>query len=237
LADTDPIVLWTETVFDTVQDRGAIEAFIRANNITLVIIDTLATYLLVQDETDNSAVTIRMKPYVDMAHQTGTTILFIHHERKSREGATDGTQAIRGGGAILALADVSFQLQKDGGTTHRKLKIVGRYQEITPALHLDYRDEEYVCLGTPEEAWRTLQRERAYAVLARAAPGLTVDEVVDKSGMKKGAARAALEDAYGKTVDRTGIGRRGDPYRYHRLSTPVQEDGAPAAAEKELAEV
>jgi predicted ATP-dependent serine protease len=236
--EADPIWLWTETVGDTPEDREKLRQLICDQSITLVIIDTLATYLMLKDETDNSSVTLRMKPYVDMAHESGAVILFVHHERKNRDEGDDDSRAIRGGGAILGLADVAFQLQKEGSGTKRRLKIVGRYQEIPRSLKLDYVDEGYVCLGTPEESSRLFQQAKALAVLPVEAPGLTVVETAAEAGMKDRAARTALDDARSaKKAERTGSGKKGDPFRYLRIATSLQDDRAPAAEEKEFAEV
>jgi hypothetical protein len=183
--------------------------------------DTLATYLMVKDETDNSEVTRKLAPYVDMAHVTGATILFVHHERKNRDEGGDDTRAIRGGGAILGLSDVAFQLKVDGAPTRRRLKSAGRYQEIPRTLQLDYRNDEYVSLGTPDEATREEKRAKVVAVLPTTEPGLTVPEVATKAGLGERAARVALEDAFGQgqgSVTRKGAGRKGDPHRYWHIS-------------------
>ena len=218
---TDRIWLWTEGVKEAPKEREDIRQFVGENKIGLVIIDTFASYLMIADETDNSVVTLRMKPYVDLAHSTGTAILFVHHERKrSNAPGEDDTRAIRGGGAILGLADIALQLQRDGNGNKRRLKIVGRYQDIPHALSLSYQDDEYVCLGTPEEHARAVQEDKILAALGTTTPGCTVDEVAATVGMKPGAVRRILEDLHGvKKADRQGAGKKNDPYRYHRVST------------------
>lgn len=243
MTEDDPIYLWTDTVADTPKDREKLEQFIRESNIALVIIDTLASYLLVQDETNNSEVTRRMKPYVDMAHTTGATILFVHHERKNRDEGGDDTRAIRGGGSILGLADVSFQLQKgSGGPTRRRLKIVGRYHDIPRSLELDYVNDEYISLGTPEEHTRAAHRGKVLTALPTDGSGLTAKEAATKTGLKEKAARTALEDAYSRRLaTRSGNGRRGDPFRYlgvcESTDTPALVPVIGEADEKEVAEV
>jgi hypothetical protein len=244
MTETDPIWLWTETVADTPADQPKIRQFITERGIALIIIDTFATYLMLQDETDNSAVTRRLKPYVDMAHTTGTTILFVHHERKNRdEGGGNDTRAIRGGSAILGLADLAFQLQKEaGGGTRRRLNISGRYQEIPRSFELDYRDDEYISLGPPEEHTRAAHRRRVLAALPTDGPGLTAKEVATKTGLKEKAARTALEDAHNHALaTRSGAGRKGDPFRYWRVSesadTPTLVPAIGDTNEKEIAEV
>ena len=184
---------------------------------------------MVQDETNNSAVTQRLKPYVDMAHTTGTALLFVHHERKNRDEGEDDTRAIRGGGAILGLADLAFQLQKvPGGGTQRRFKSVGRYSEIPPSLMLDYVDDEYVSRGAPEEAGRAAQREKVLTTLPTSGLGLTTKEVATKAGLKEKAARTALEDAYSLgAAHRSGAGKKGDPFRYVR--GPEATDTAPGS--------
>jgi KaiC/GvpD/RAD55 family RecA-like ATPase len=241
--ENDTIYLWTEGVEDTEKDRKALHQFILAHKIALVIIDTFASYLQLQDEIDNSAVTRRMKPYLDMAHATGTTtILFVHHERKTRDEGTDSTRDIRGGGAILGSADLAFQLRKEsGGGGRRQLKIVGRYSEIPASLALDYVAGEYVSLGTPEEAGRAAQREKILAALPSSGPGLTLVEATLKTGLKEKATRTALEDAHSLGfAGRTGDGKKGDPFRYVRVSvSPISAPDSliDEAKEREVAEV
>ena len=221
--EVDPIYLWTEGVEDTNGDRKKLQKFIQDQNIALVIVDTFASYLLIPDEIDNSEVTRRLKPYVDMAHTTGATILFVHHERKNGEEGEDSARAIRGGGAILGMADLAFQLQKQGAGARRRLRIVGRYQEIPRSLTLDYVDDEYVSLGTPEEAGRTAQRERVLAILPNGGLGLTVKEVATTMQSKEKAVRTALEDAFSRGwARRFGVGKKGDPFRYLQALEPTE---------------
>jgi KaiC/GvpD/RAD55 family RecA-like ATPase len=222
MTDTDPIVLWSETASDGQGERGELQEFIREHGIVLVIVDTFASYLLVKDETNNSDVTVRLKPYVDIAHDTEATILFVHHERKNQDGGDDGTRSIRGGGAILGLADLSLQLQQEGGGTGRRLKIVGRYKGLPQSLKLDYQNDEYVSLGTTEEHTRKAQRDKIVAVLPTIGAGLTVQEAVKAvTGLKLSTARGALDDAFtAGEVTREGAGKKGDPFRYRRIVPP-----------------
>ena len=237
LEPTDPerVWLWTETVEDTEADRRRIREFISERENVLVIIDTLTSYLLLTDETNNSVNTARLKPYVDLAHETGATFLFIHHLRKNRDDGTNDIRAVRGGSSIAALADAIYQLQKGGGTK-RKLSITSRYRDVPRSLLLDYPgwpDGEYVCLGPPEEHASAARREKAVAVLPTTGAGLTVKEVVERVGMKPGATRRALEDARtskGATVMRTGKGTRSDPHRYVRTGSTTDAQTAAADA-------
>lgn len=237
VTDPERVWLWTETVEDTAADRQRIREFISGRQNVLVAIDTLTSYLLLPDETNNSVNTARLKPYVDLAHETRTTFLFIHHHRKNGDDGPDNSdiRVVRGGTAITALADAIYQLQKvsGGGTTKRKLTITSRYRDVPRSLMLDYPDwpdGEYVCLGTPEEHADAARREKAVAALLTTGAGLTVKEVADRIGMRPGAARRALEDARTSKPDtliRTGNGAKGDPYRY--LLAETATDAAEAA--------
>src|SRR5262245_49045653 len=186
MSDTDPVWLWTVGVKDSPDDRTKMQQFISDKNIVLVIVDTLASYLLLEDETNNSQATGRLKPYVDMAHTTETTIVLVHHERKNGGPDGDSTSAIRGGSAILGLADIAFQLQHEsGGGTARRLMIVGRYSEIPSSLKLNFEKDHYVSLGTPEEATQAARLATVLAVLPQSGAGLTVEEVSEKTGLGK----------------------------------------------------
>jgi hypothetical protein len=64
-----------------------------------------------------------------------------------------------------------------GGGTGRHLKITGRYSRFTPqSLRLDYRDDAYVSLGTPEEHKSANRRDQVLAVLPIVGAGLTAME-------------------------------------------------------------
>jgi hypothetical protein len=117
------------------------------------------------------------------------------------------------------------------------LKISGRYQDVPKAVQLDYQDDEYVWLGTPDETGRASKRAKVNRVLPAEEPGLTVEEVALSAGLKPKAARTALEESHSLGLsDRSGLGRKGSPYRYWRIGEvdEPQEQGDPLSQLREM---
>lgn len=91
------------------------------------------------------------------------------------------------------------------------------------AVQLDYQDDEYVWLGTPDETARASKRAKVNRVLPAEEPGLTVEEVALSADLKPKAARTALEESHGlELVGRSGLGRKGSPFRYWRIAAVVE---------------
>jgi len=101
--------------------------FIVANNIRLIVFDTLAHFL--RPELDKVRNALNAYDYTSsvlervaqVANETGCTFVFVHHDRKG-EGETD-EQRVLGTTALTAAADVVLQLQPvgdDAGVTTLK---------------------------------------------------------------------------------------------------------------------
>jgi hypothetical protein len=137
------------------------------------------------------------------------------------------------------MVDLAFQLHKlPSGGSRRTLKAVGRYQEIPRNLLLDFVEDEYVSLGTPEEAGREAQRERVLLALSACASGLTTKEAAAKTQLKERVVRAALEDAYSHGAAlRSGAGKKGDPFRYSVAPDAIDIPPVTVVTDRELTEV
>ena len=83
----------------------ALRDFIYQHNIGMVVLDTLSRYWNVRDENDNAGVVREVSPFLDLAHETGCTVVLVHHESKS--GGENG-RGIRGASSLLALAFVAI---------------------------------------------------------------------------------------------------------------------------------
>jgi AAA domain len=232
MKDTDPVWVQTTPGQDDPDTLGDLEAFVREKGIRFVLVDTLASFVGIRDETDNAELTRHLKPILHICRRTEAVIALIHHERKS---GGEGGRGIRGGGAILALVDQAFELQGTGAGNERRLKIVGRYKaETGTELILDYVDERYICRGTPEDRIRQAQAEKVHATLPLEGDGYTVAEVAELVKLSRGATRQTLEDLFRTTplkATRTGAGKRGSPFRYRRAD--VADRGAEAAEPQE----
>jgi hypothetical protein len=118
LGDCEDFSIWDKRRFGVAPRVGALEwwkEFIVANNIRLVILDTLAHFL--RPELDKVRNALNAYDYIgsvlervaQVANETGCTFVLIHHDRKG-EGDTD-EQRVLGTTALTAAADVVLQLQ------------------------------------------------------------------------------------------------------------------------------
>jgi RecA-family ATPase len=108
----------------------------------LLLIDTIAEYCGIQDESDNAEIMKRLAPLKRSAREHKATVLYVHHDRKNDENAAQG-KAIRGGSAYLGIVDLAFTMDRTGGTGSRRrvLKSMGRYRDIPGETEVEWDGE------------------------------------------------------------------------------------------------
>ena len=210
----------------TPSDRVDIERYIREHGIGLVLLDTLSRYWQIKDENDNAQVMERISPFIDLAHETGATIVLVHHESKAG-GA--GGRGIRGGSALLAAVDQALMLEKRKGhaqARRRILRAIGRYDETPDELVIELADGEYRRVGTLVEASRGADTETVLAALSDAP--CRPETIATTTGLSLRRVRAALAALGGDPakVRRQGTGRRGNPFTYCRPAPDSIQSGA-----------
>jgi hypothetical protein len=124
------LMVWDKWRFGVAPRVNALDwwrEFIVANNIRLVVFDTLAHFLRPELDKVRSALNAYdytssvLERVAQVANETGCTFVFVHHDRKG-EGETD-EQRVLGTTALTAAADVVLQLQPvgdDAGVTTLK---------------------------------------------------------------------------------------------------------------------
>jgi hypothetical protein len=180
----------------------------------LLVVDTLSYWgqLPGDDENHAGAAQAVMRPLLDAAGQ-GLGVLVLHHVAKA-------SGELRGSTAIAASADIIVALHRENeAPNRRRLEAVGRYAETPGSVLVELQGDDYVLLGTPSE----VSAEQVEAAVLQALPtegdGLTIDEVVQRTG----AERRRVGEALGRllqreAVQRSGAGKRGSPYRFCRNS-------------------
>ncbi len=203
----------------------AVKAYIQAHGIKLMVLDTLSRYWNIRDENDNAEIIRKCSPFLDLARETNCCVLLAHHDNKA--GGEDG-RSIRGGGALFGLVDQALMLTKrQGGTdTQRVLKTLGRYSETPKELIIDLQGNDYLNLGSTDDF-----NPAAYQNTILTALGETpkrVDELVTATGLSEKIVRKTLAEL-GESVEISGTGKKGDPYRYRQNSllsqpSPIGEE-------------
>ncbi|MDR4467078.1 MAG: AAA family ATPase [Nitrospira sp.] len=209
----DAIHLHIGALTDSPDTLHAMTTFIKEHAIVLVIIDTLNSYWSVTDENNAAEVTKAVKPLLQLARDSGATVLLLHHARKAEGGYGD---EIRGSGALFSLLDVAMILKRDAVDTQRRLTIISRYAESPPELLLELRDHGYVSLGDPAKHDKAARLTKLANALTDVPMG--VKDLAAKAGVPAKASYALFEllANEGKAT-RSGTGKRGDPFLYSRF--------------------
>jgi len=170
-------------------------------------------------------------PLLQLARDTGVTVLLVHHERKA--GGEEG-KSIRGGSALFGLVDQALILERrpGGNTSQRILRAFGRYSETPSEVVLDYQSYEYRLLGAIKDVDREAQTTRLLAVLSDEPQ--TIPAIAEAAALTERQARGLLQllEEHGRVL-RGGGGVKNDPYSYRRAaSDSFPADPHPKGKEK-----
>lgn len=185
----------------------------------LVIIDTLGKAIDVSDLNAYAEVNKQITFFTDLAAQTGSHIMMIHHAKKNA--AEDVGDGVLGSTAIRGAVETLLYLDKKGD--YRRIVSEQRYGEPIPETLLMY--DPYTCTLTPlgeAKAYERSQIERQIIVsLQSHKDGLTMEEISASVEARAETIRTVVFAMVerGKVV-RTGAGKRGDPYIFR----PREED-------------
>ncbi len=199
--------------FDTLEQiRLAI-----TQGVTMVVIDTLASFWGIGDENDAPSVVEALLPLQTIVQQHEVAVVIIHHLRKTS--GDEGT-AHRGSSALLGAVDIAIEMNRDPNkTTRRVLTALSRFEETPQKMVIELEEGAYQSLGSPDEVDRLEVRGQVLASL----PGPNEDPIERRELLEqlepkpsetllKGILTSLLEER--KFVERLGTGKKGDPYRY-----------------------
>lgn len=175
---------------------------------TLVIVDSLVAYAHGRgiDENDAAMASI-VQPLTDIAHETGTAVVVVHHANKST-GKSRGSTAITGATDIVC---EFFQPDEDTDPTRRRMRSVGRVPLIRQ-YDLKFDGERYFLadgVASPIE--------QQIIGVVRDRPGLSMNELVEAIPGRRESIRTAAQQML---VHRT-LENRGDSTARAKLYVPV----------------
>jgi hypothetical protein len=197
----------------------------RLGGPVLLVIDSLAFWAALDPEREKDAGTAQaVSDALDQTARAGLAVLLIHHQRKA---AGEHGTGVRGSGAWAGAMDAIIEYERldDWPPSHRRLVSLSRDPFTDGVLVIDHD------LGT--DSWRVVAesdsregadkagvRERILAVIPTEPPGATEQEQADALDLDKRKISGPLRDLIGEEVERTGEGKKGDPYRYWRNAAP-----------------
>ncbi len=183
----------------------ALRAAIRQVRPLLAVVDPLQDFARVRDMNDYSAVHESLAPLREVARETGTHVLVLHHNNKSDD-LLGSTQL---SGAVDTLL---FMARRDGARTIRSVQRYGTDISET-LLRLNRNTGVVVEDGDYSQHREDDLKEVILNCVQQGA--LTETEIRRKVGGNENAVaktmRVLVEE--GQLV-RTGAGKKGDPYRY-----------------------
>ena len=194
---------------------AAITQFAKDKGIKLILVDTLAMFWNLRDESDPAALTQAVKPLLSLARETGACVMMIHHFRKS-EGA-EGDE-IRGSTALSASVDVALLLYKHTSEKQRRLCTIGRYKDTPRELIIELSDGGYTALGGTRDL-KLIAERKALAASLSDTPD-TLETLTERAGVSPKRAYGLIKELVSEgTAQAHGKGVKGDPYRYAAMPT------------------
>jgi hypothetical protein len=178
----------------------------------LIIVDTLQKLTRIKDLNDYALVTNTLEPLLAISRERNCHIMLLHHAGKTER--TDGDE-ILGSTALLGAVDTAIILKKR--EQGRTFSTIQRYGENIPEtvliLHPDF---SLTTEGTLDEA-RKRQIWGQIRELLEARAGFNEAEILEQVNCRKIDISAALRWALNQTpplVQRKGMGKKGDPFKY-----------------------
>nr|MBF6614980.1 AAA family ATPase [Chloroflexota bacterium] len=202
-----------------------LQGHVVSGGFNLLVFDSLPNLWAVRNENDNADVKAAILP-MNMLTEAGASVLLIAHPAK---GDTGEGKATRGAGALPGFVDVIVEMRRydaeNRTDTRRVLTSYSRFDETPVEACLEYIGTAgYRSVGTRSEVTTRSRKETLNTILPTSGDGDTVEDILsnwpgdDHNKPTRGAVAALLNymASLGE-INRSGKGRRGNPYRY-RLS-------------------
>jgi hypothetical protein len=194
----------------------------------LLVVDTFSFWgtLPAEREKDAGAMQAAMEPLL-LATRNGLAVLLVHHTRKG--GGQDG-EAVRGSSALAGAVDIVLELERDENAPpgQREVKAGSRYLRTPGALVVDYAKTTGSWSVIGESADRDGGRDvanRRAILTALDAGTLSREEISEQTDLDWRQLSGPLAELItAHLVARTGAGKRGNPYRYTKLSNETVQD-------------
>jgi 5S rRNA maturation endonuclease (ribonuclease M5)/DNA-binding transcriptional ArsR family regulator len=202
---------WAEVVEQAV-------AYCHARGHGLLAVDTWDkwTGLRGDDENKSGPVIEALQPLMKAAG-AGLSVVLVTHQRKS---AGVYGEAVRGSNALTGSVDVIAELERVSDVPHaRVLQSVSRFGGTPEELALELSDAVYTARGDAGALRARLDTERVLDQLSETEE-ITAEELAEAAELPKGTVHKRLTELHGEgTVERTGEGKKGSPFRWKILSS------------------
>jgi hypothetical protein len=203
-----------------------LESEINRLGLEIVIVDHLQNLVRVSDANDYAVVSKALEPFHKVAKHTGCHLMLLHHQGKTRR---VGEIDVMGSEAFRAAADALLEATSSDDRHYIRGAIRGEPDLPRTVIAVNLKTGEV-------EAVEAIQAEIAAAKTAimnflETQPEAVTAEVIRDGVQTKAitvaaALKAGIEDG---VFERTGAGKRGDPYLYQKAGfysqTPLGKAG------------
>jgi len=186
---------------------------IKETKAKLLVIDVLQKFIRVRDLNDYALVTNALEPLLTTARESGCHVLLTHHAGKADR--PDGDEVL-GSTALLGGVDTLVSIKK---REHRRTFFtIQRYGEDTPETVIELTPQGgLAATGTRQDVDVA---DTMPAILEVLSDGeLAREDILDRVEHKRSLVLKALAKLCDeKRIERTGTGKKGDPYVYKKNS-------------------
>jgi hypothetical protein len=175
----------------------------------IVIVDTIRAFIPCENENDAAERARGLRPWVNAAHETGKTVIFVVHARK---GGGQHGEAVAGTHELVAAVDQIIEVTRVGDDESRRRKLTTLGREFEPVAVLYGMDTEG---GIYEigDARTVQQAEYERSVVAAMQPGVAMStaEVGAEMETRQAATSSTLKRALHRLCE-SGRAERTPPY-------------------------
>jgi predicted ATP-dependent serine protease len=220
--ETDPIYVITDC---RGHNLSAIQQIIAEKKPVLMIVDTLAKFVDLRKSSEYGAVNDSVRPLHELARDSGTHVLCIHHSKKVSE--EDSSDNMLGSIALAGAVDTIIGLRKTRNV--RVISTSQRYGNPMEDTILTFDpDTRSVSLGSTtraevEEGKRStlIGLSESIVEFVTNNPSCTESEVLAGVTGKRDVVRTQLRELLKSRLRREGKGVSGDPFLYY-ADVPIE---------------
>jgi predicted transcriptional regulator len=215
-------------IADGVRTLNDIVSWVEANRPALIVIDTIARYMSLDDVNDYVKVLSALEPLQDIARRHGTAVLALHHAPKTGDDR-ETIDSPLGSTALAGSADIVMRYRRTGD----RLQSVSRFGDDTQETVITLDPDGWpAAIGSLQEV-QAHEEERAILDAIAANGPMTKDELRETLGRKAVDLAQTLQALLRQgRIGRTGSGRKGDPYRYFLPWNIPVEHSVPASTDE-----
>jgi len=194
---------------------GQVERAIDAENVTLIIVDTLSAFWHIQDESDSAKVQPAVNALTNIVQEKNVACLIMHHMRKT---AGEGGSMIRGSNALPGAVDMPIEMKR---TPKRRNQFVldsySRFSETPESLLIERNNQHFLALGDADQySKEQVKKSILDALTEEYLTGAEIAERLPEKPSESQIRQAFIDLRKAQAVDFMQEKSRGRAFRYKR---------------------